>query len=299
MIRSFFRKSLFAFVICLSSMISFGQAVKEPPPSSEDWLKDYKPFRIAGNLYYVGSYDLTSFLITTPKGHILINTGVASSAQMIKAHVEELGFKMKDIRILLTNQAHHDHVGAMAEIKKMTGAKFMVDEKDAAVIKDGGVSDYYFSDFQKEPTFQSFRIDRLLKDKDTISLGGTKLTMLHHPGHTKGSCSFLVNVRDSARTYRVLIANMPSIIIDKKFSEVKSYPGMAGDYLYTIPAMAKLDFDIWVAAHASQFGLQEKRKETDGYDPSVFADKEDYKRRIEKLQAALDKKIAEDKSNGQ
>jgi len=297
MIHSFFRKLLPAFVICLSSLVSFAQAVKEPPPTTDDWLKDYQPFRIAGNLYYVGTYDLASYLITTPKGHILINTGVASSAQMIKRHVESLGFKMKDIRILLTNQAHHDHVGAMAEIRKMTGAKFMVDEKDAPVIKDGGVSDYYFSDFQKEPTFQSFKIDRLLKDRDTISLGGTKLTMLHHPGHTKGSCSFLIDVHDSARTYRVLIANIPSIIIDKKFSEVANYPGMQKDYLYTIPAMAKLDFDIWVAAHASQFGLQEKRKETDGYNPSVFADKEDYKQRIEKLQTKLDKKIAEESAN--
>jgi metallo-beta-lactamase class B len=240
----------------------------------------------------VGTYDLASYLITTPKGHILINTGIASSAPIIKTHVEALGFKMKDIRILLTNQAHYDHVGAMAAIKKATGAKFMADEKDAAVMADGGVSDYYFGG--SEPSFQPLRADRLLKDKDTITLGETNVVMLHHPGHTKGSCSYLVDVRDSARSYRVLIANIPSIIIEKKFSAITSYPGMAKDYAYTLNAMQKLDFDIWVAAHASQFDLHEKRKESDRYNPSVFTDKNNFRTRIAKLKAAYDKKLAEE-----
>jgi metallo-beta-lactamase class B len=285
-------KNLLALTLSLTAFVSFSQTVKEPAANSADWTKDYQPFRIAGNLYYVGTADLASYLITTPKGHILINTGIASSASQIKAHVEALGFRMKDIRILLTNQAHYDHVGAMAAIKKMTGAKFMADEKDAAVLRDGGVSDYYFGGSQ--PTFQPLKIDRLLKDKDTISLGGTKLQMLHHPGHTKGSCSYLLDVRDSARSYRVLIANMPSIIIDKKFSETTSYPGMAKDYAYTLQAMAALDFDLWVAAHGSQFDLLEKRKEGDAYNPGVFGDKENFRKHISALQEAFKEKMSKE-----
>ncbi len=291
MIRSVVNISLLTIVLCFSCFFSAAQTVKEPaaPP---DWTKDYQPFRIAGNLYYVGTYDLACYLITTSKGHILINTGIASSAPVIKAHVEALGFKMKDIRILLTNQAHFDHVGAMAAIKQMTGAKFMADEKDAGIMKDGGVSDYYFGG--SKPPFQPVKVDRLLTDKDTISLGGTKLLLLHHPGHTKGSCSYLVDVSDSARSYRVLIANMPSIIIEKKFSGISGYPGMSKDYAYTLAAMQQLDFDLWVAAHASQFDLHTIRKETDGYNPSAFADKENFKRGIAEINAAYDKKLSEE-----
>jgi len=283
---------LSALTVCLLHIASSAQTVKEPPATNDEWTRDYKPFRVAGNLYYVGTYDLACYLITTPKGHILINTGIASSAAIIKQHIEALGFNMQDVRILLTNQAHYDHVGAIAEIKKMTGAALMVDEKDAPVMADGGKTDYYFGG--SDPSFQPATADRLLKDRDTITLGGTNLVLLHHPGHTKGSCSYLVDVRDSARSYRVLIANMPSIIIETKFSAVTRYPGMVKDYAYTLDAMPKLDFDIWVAAHASQFDLHEKRKETDGYDPSVFADKKNFKRRIAKLKAAYKKKLAEE-----
>ncbi len=108
------------------------------------WILDYPPFRIAGNLYYVGSDDLACYLITTPKGHILINTGVAGSDTMIRRHVETLGFKFKDIRILLACHAHFDHVGAMAAIKQETKAKMMMEEQDAPLLEDGGSSDFDF-----------------------------------------------------------------------------------------------------------------------------------------------------------
>src|SRR6185437_13911358 len=112
------------------------------PNFDTTWVKDQEPFRIAGNLYYVGSYELCSYLITTPKGHILINTGIPGSDSMIRRHVEALGFKFTDIRILLTNQAHYDHVGAMAAIKKATHARLMIEEKDIPVMTDGGSSDF-------------------------------------------------------------------------------------------------------------------------------------------------------------
>ncbi len=183
-----------------------------------DWTKPYPPFQIAGNLYYVGTYDLGCYLITTDSGYILINTGLASSAATIKQSVEQLGFKFSDIKILLTTQAHYDHVGAMAAIKNETDARMMVDEKDAVVLADGGSSDYAMGG--KGALFQPVKADRLLRDRDTITLANMKLLILHHPGHTKGSCSFLFNVQDSKKKYRVLIANMPTIVVDKKLSEV-------------------------------------------------------------------------------
>lgn len=293
MLRKLFSSALLAAIALLSFHPSTAQTVKEPVPYTTDWTKPYAPFRIAGNLYYVGTYDLASYLITTPGGHFLINTGIASSASVIKANIESLGFKVKDVRVLLTNQAHYDHVGAMAAIKKMSGAQFMANSKDAQVMADGGQSDYLFGG--SDPSFEPVKADRLLNDGDTITLGGTTVTMLHHPGHTKGSASYRVDVRDNNRTYRVLIANMPSIVIDKKFSETTTYPGMADDYAYTLPSMQKLEFDIWVAAHASQFDLHKKRKAGDKYNPQIFSDRNLYLEKLAGLAAGYEEKKAEEK----
>jgi metallo-beta-lactamase class B len=244
------------------------------PNNDKTWNDSCEPFRIAGNLYYVGTYELSSYLLTTPKGHILINTGLAESVPMIKKNMEQLGFKMSDIKILLTTQAHYDHVAGMADIKKRTGAKMWVDEKDAAALADGGNSDYYMGG--KGPLFLPVKADKLLKDHDTISLGGTKLQLLHHPGHTKGSCSYLVTVKDEKKTYTVLIANIPTILGGTKLSGMPGYPDIGKDFGYTMEAMKNVQFDLWVASHTSQFDMHKKRKKGDAYNPEAFAGRSDY-----------------------
>ncbi len=270
-------KKSFVFTLILSLLIHLvtAQNVHEPSVTNHpDWTKPYPPFQIAGNLYYVGTYDLGCYLITTDNGHILINTGVASSAATIKQSVEQLGFNFSDIKILLTTQVHYDHVGAMAAIKNETGAQMMVDEKDADVLADGGSSDYVFGG--KGALFQPLKADRLLHDRDTIRLANMKVVMLHHPGHTKGSCSFLFDVKDKLKKYRVLIANLPTIVVDKKFSEVTAYPNIASDYAYTFRAMKNISFDIWLASHAGQFDLESKHKPGGAYNPDAFKDRQGY-----------------------
>jgi len=279
----------FATAFSFFSLMSYAQEVHEPQMNKPEWAAAYQPFRIAGNLYYVGTYDLASYLVTTPQGHILINTGLAASAPMIKANVEALGFKCSDIKILLTSQAHFDHVGAMAAIKKMTGAKFMVDAGDSAVVTDGGSSDYALGGHGL--MFQPVKIDRILHDKDVIELGGMKITMLHHPGHTKGSCSFLFDVKDNRRSYKVLIANMPTIVTEQNFNNIPAYPEITRDYTYTLAAMKKLRFDLWVAAHASQFDLHKKHKPGDAYNPAAFMDRKGYDEELADLQKELDEKL--------
>jgi metallo-beta-lactamase class B len=238
----------------------------------------------------VGTADLACYLITTSAGNILINTGLASSEQQITANIRALGFKVSDTKILLTTQAHFDHMGAMAAIKKITKAKMMVDEGDAAVAADGGLSDYDLKGDVR--TFRPVKADRILHNGDSIKLGNMKLTILHHPGHTKGSCSYLFDVKDNKRNYRVLIANMPTIVTDKKFSDISSYPGIANDYAYTLKAMKGLKFDLWLASHGIQFDLLSKHKPSSAYNPMVFADKKNYYDEINELQAEYDKKIA-------
>jgi metallo-beta-lactamase class B len=289
MLKYVLKKTILIIGLSFVSFLAFAQKVAEPKNMPYEWSKPYQPFQIAGNLYYVGSYDLACYLIVTPQGNILINTGLADSAPMIKANIEALGFKLTDIKILLTTQAHHDHMGAMAVIKKITGAKMMVDEKDADVVADGGNSDYAFGG--KGSTYEAVKAGRLLHNGDTIKLGNMQLVMLHHPGHTKGSSSFLFDVEDGQKHYKVLIANMPTIVTEKSFLNIPAYPDIAKDYAYTLDAMKKLSFDIWLSSHASQFGLHTKHKPGDGYNPAAFMDRNGYDAEILDLQNQFSKKI--------
>src|SRR4026209_2188149 len=161
-------------------------------PSTPDWTRAFPPFRIIGNIYWVGSYDLAIYLITTPQGNILINTGVGDTATQIKASVETLGFKITDTKILTATHGHFDHVAGMAELKRMTGARLVVSEPDKPLLETGGAADFRCVD-TPGARFEPAKVDQTFKDNDTISLGGTELTAHHHPGHTKGATSFTVN----------------------------------------------------------------------------------------------------------
>lgn len=280
------KKTGLIIILSVVGFLAFAQQAAESPDIPPEWSLPYPPFQIAGNLYYVGTYDLACYLIVTPAGNILINTGLAASTPLIKASIEALGFKFADIRILLTTQVHYDHMGAMAAVKKITGANMMVDEGDSEVMADGGRSDYSLVS-----PFDAVKADRLLRDGDIVTLGGMQLVMLHHPGHTKGSCSFLFDVKDESRSYKVLIANMPTIITEKNFSDIPAYPGISKDYEYTLGAMKTLSFDIWLSSHASQFELHRKHKPGDSYDPAAFMDKKGYDAAIADLQHQFSKKI--------
>ncbi len=255
--------------------------VHEPELDHPEWKQAYEPFRIAGNLYYVGTYDLASYLITTSKGHILINTGLASSADMIAKNIAALGFKAADIKILLTNQAHFDHMGGMAAMQKMSGAQMMADEGDVQVIEDGGSSDYIMGG--KGSLYEPVKVSRVLHNGDKITLGDMELTLLHHPGHTKGSCSYLFTVKDAKRSYRVLIANMPTALEEVIPSGMPTYPDVGKDFAYTYSTMPKVKFDIWFAAHASQYELHKKHKPGDKYNPEVFRDRKGYDAAVARL----------------
>ncbi len=278
--------------LIISSLISIrseAQKINEPQNVSAQWSQPYQPFRIVGNVYYVGTYDLACYLITTSEGNILINSGLAASTPIIKKNIEELGFKVADTKILLTTQAHYDHVGAFAEIQKLTGAKMFANEKDTDVLSDGGLSDYELG--KRGLTFKPIQVDRKLNHGDLIKLGTTQLIMLHHPGHTKGSSSFLLDVNDGAKTYKVLIANMPTIVTDRKFSDIPEYPEIANDFAYSFEALKKQSFDLWLSSHAGQFSMHSKHKPGYTYNPEAFADRSGYDKSLNELEAQYQKKL--------
>jgi metallo-beta-lactamase class B len=263
-------------------------------PQNADWTKPFPPFRIIGNIFWVGSYDLSTYLITTPQGHILINTGVGDTAKQIKASVEQLGFKITDTKILTATHGHFDHVAGMAELKRMTGARLVVSEPDKELLETGGAADFRFGD-TPGARFEAVKVDQTFKDNETISLGGTELTAHHHPGHTKGATSFTVNVQEAGKTYRVIIANMGSINPGVTVSGMPKYPGIAQDYARTFRAQKDMDIDIWLASHAAQFKMHEKYKPGDPFKADRFVDPAGFRQAVQQLEKVYVDQLAQER----
>src|SRR3954447_2867383 len=165
-----------------------------------DWTRPFPPFRIIGNIYWVGSYDLSTYLITTPQGNILVNTGVGDTAQQIRKSIEQLGFKLSDTRILTATHGHYDHVAGMAELKRLTGARVIVSEPDRPLLESGGKADFRFGS-SPGAQFEPVKVDSTFKDGESITLGGTTLVAHLHAGHTKGATSFTTDVQEGGKSY--------------------------------------------------------------------------------------------------
>src|SRR5437667_5357933 len=282
----------------LTSLLMFGCFALASPSLAQgdpNWTRPFPPFRIVGNLYWVGSYDLATYLITTPQGHILINTGVGETAQPIKASLERLRFNLADTKILTATHGHFDHVSGMAELKRMTGARLIVSEQDKELIESGGRLDFRFGD-TPGARFEPVKVDGTFKDGDTISLGRTVLTAHHHPGHTKGATSFTLNVRESGKTYRVVIANMGSINPGVSVSGMAKYPRITEDYARTFKAQKDMQIDVWLASHATQFKLHEKYKPGDAYNPDRFVDPQGFKAAVEQLEKTYREQLARERA---
>ena len=251
--------------------------------NNPEWTRPFPPFKIIGNIYWVGSYDLSTYLITTPQGHILVNTGIGDTAQKIKASVEQLGFSMRDVKILTTTHGHFDHVAGMAALKKMTGAALVTAALEKELLESGGKTDFRWGD-TLSARFDPVSVDRTFTDGEAISLGETRLTAHHHPGHTKGSTSFTTEVREEGKTYRVIIANLGSINPGVRVTGMPGYPGIEQDYARTFKVQKAMTPDVFLSSHAAQFGLHGKYKPGDAYDPGRFVDPAGFRRAVTELE---------------
>lgn len=277
--------------LILSIALSFPALAQQNP----DWVKPFPPFKILGNIHWVGTWDLSTYLITTPQGHILINTGLAETVPQIKANIEKLGFKLSDVKILTATHAHSDHVAGMAELKKTTGAKMIMSEQDSELLENGGKTDFRWGDMV-HTLFPPVKVDQKLKESQKISLGGTELTIHIHPGHTKGATSFTLDVREGGKTYRVVIANMASVNPGVNLKGMARYPGIAQEYARTFQDQKQMKIDVWLASHAAQFKLHEKYQPGATYNPERFVDPVGFHSAVERLekiyvdQLAIDRK---------
>ena len=245
----------------------------EPPGwrGPAEWSEPFPGHRVIGNLYAVGTADLSVFLITTDDGHILINTGLQDSTPLIRKNIESLGFRLQDVRILLAMQSHFDHTAALAEIKELTGAEMWATAGDAPVLADGGASDAQYGECAYS-RFPPVPVDKILADGDVIEIGGVRLTTHVHAGHTRGSSSYSMTVRENGRNYAVLIANMGSVNPGKRLVVQPTYAGVADDFAATFRRQKAMQVDVWVAAHGSQYRRDEKYTPGQDYSADTFVD---------------------------
>jgi metallo-beta-lactamase class B len=278
------RRALFTVVLTTSSLTA-------PAPSNPNWTTPLTPFRIAPSLYYVGSRDLASYLITTPAGDILINSNLVSSPPQIRHSVEQLGFHFSDIKILLISHAHSDHAAGSAEILKQTHAKYMVMDADVSSIETGG-----HTDFAHFKPFPPAHVDRTLHDGGTVQFGGITLTGHKTAGHTPGCTTWTTQVIENGRPLNVVIVCSVTALDEYRLAaspgHPASYPGIAQDFAHTFTELEALPCDIFLSSHGEYFGLLQKvaRMQIEGQ--SVFIDPEGYKRAIAHSRAAFEADLA-------
>ena len=263
-------RRFFSIAILLSASIHLAAA---PNPA---WTNPFPPFRIAGNLYYVGSEDLASYLIVTPQGDILINSSLESSVPLIRRSVETLGFKFSDIKILLISHAHYDHCAGSARIKQLTGARYYVMDADVSVVESGGKTDFNYG---ADPAmrFPPTHVDRVLHDGDTVRFGGSVLTARLTPGHTKGTTTWTMDETEAGRTLHVVIVGSPNVNAGYKLVGNKAYPHIAEDYRHSFQVLNSLPCDIFLGAHGAYFGLAAKYPRFKAGDSNAFVDPASYK----------------------
>jgi metallo-beta-lactamase class B len=262
--------------------------------ANPDWTEPFPPFRIADNLYYVGSKGLANYLVTTPQGNILINSDMEANVPLIEASIEKLGFKFKDTKILLISHAHWDHDAGSAMIKEMTGANYMVMDADVAVVESGGKADFAYNsaEFLYRPT----KVDRVLHDGDEVRLGGAVLVAHLTPGHTKGCTTWTMAVTDRGKTYNAVILGSPNVNPGYKLVGNKAYPEIAEDYERMWRVLKTLPGELFLGAHGSYFGLEEKYPLLKEGSANPFVDPSGYKKYIAQKEQDFRTELAKQKT---
>jgi metallo-beta-lactamase class B len=257
------------------------------------WDEPFPPHRIADNLYYVGTRGLSSYLITTPQGHILINSSFERSVPLIRAAVEKLGFKFTDVKILLESHAHGDHMQGNFLVKELTGAKIWVMKQDVDFVESGGAGQYvYFgrgpSRQKKGGGWKAVKVDHVIKDGEKIRFGNATITALLTPGHTLGCTTYVMDVTDNGKKYNVVIIGSPNVNPGYKLVNNSDYPGMSQDFARTFKVLKSLKPDIYLGAHGNYYRMEDKYAKLKPGAANPFVDPEGYKAYVaEKEQAYL------------
>ncbi|HYN07363.1 MAG TPA: subclass B3 metallo-beta-lactamase [Vicinamibacterales bacterium] len=263
--------------------------------TSPDWTEPFPPFRIAGNLYYVGSKGLATYLITTSQGHILINSALEANVPLIRTSVEKLGFKFADVKILLISHAHWDHNAGSAAIKALTGATYLVMDADVSAVESGGKTDFQYGNVPATH-YPPTKVDRVLHDGDEVKLGGAVLVAHLTPGHTKGCTTWTMRVEEAGKTYDVVIVGSPNVNPGYQLVRNVAYPEIAADYERTFRVLKALPCDIFLGAHGSYFDLETKYARLNEAGRRPFIDPDGYRKYVADREQAFRIELAKQKS---
>jgi metallo-beta-lactamase class B len=258
-----------------------------------DWINPFPPHRVMGNLYYVGSEGLASYLITTPNGNILINSSLEQSVPLIQASIEKLGFKFSDTKILLISHAHWDHCAGSAKIIQMTGAKYMVLDADVPVVESGGKKDFRYGN-DASTFYPPAKVDRVLHDGDEVKLGNAVLVAHKTAGHTKGCTTWTMKVRDdkTGTTYNAVIVGSPNVNPGYKLVNNAEYPQIAQDYEHEFAVLKALPCDIFLGAHGAYYDMAAKYPKLNAAGENPFIDPAGYKAYIADRESAFKEELA-------
>ncbi len=244
--------------------------------------------RVVGNVYYVGSKALATYLITTPEGHVLINSGFEETVPLIRVAVESLGFKMKDVKLILASHAHSDHVAGHALLKEMTGAKVFVMRGDEGVIASGGEGQYLYTSSRWKPC----AVDRVLEDGEEVKLGGVTLVARRTPGHTRGCTTWTWKVADGDKKYDVVVIGSPNVNPGYRLVDNKDYPEIADDFAKTFAILKSLPCDVFLGAHGDYYGMIAKYERMTA-EKNPFVDPEGYRAYVDSKEKEFRRKLAE------
>jgi len=273
---SIVKQTIVALLVLTASLVA---------QTNPDWHREFPAFKIAGNLYYVGTADLAVYLINTPQGNVLINSDFPEDVPLIRKSVEGLGFKYGDTKILLISHAHGDHDAAVGLIKKDTGARLMVMDADVPAEESTG------------PGRPAAHVDRVLHDRDVVELGGSRLTAHLTPGHTKGCTTWTMQVDEGGRKLNAVIIGSPNVNPGYVLVGNASYPRIADDYVKTFSVLESLPVDLFLGAHGGYFGMKAKYDRLKDGGANPFIDPAGYKAYVAERKATFQKEWDRQKQN--
>jgi len=277
-------------VVILLSAAAVAPVAQPAQAAGGDFLLPFPAHHVIANIYFVGSKSLGIYLLSTPQGHILINAGLEDSVPMIQQSVEKLGFRFSDIKILLISHAHFDHDAGAERIKKLTGAKYMVMDSDVPVVESGGKKDFFYS-HTPGMLYPAAKVDRVLHDGDTVTLGDTVLTAHLTPGHTKGCTTWTTKAHEGGESYDVVIVGSPNVNEGYKLVNNAAYPQIASDYEKTFGVLRSLRCDVFLGAHGSYYAMESKYARVTAH-ANPFIDPEGYQQYVNEREQAFRAELA-------
>ena len=263
------------------------RAQEDVEDTLRNWSQPFEPRRIIANVYYVGSNLISSFLIVTPAGHILIDTGHVQMLPQVEANIEKLGFKLKDVKLLLNSHAHFDHCGGFAEFKRQTGATVIASKLDGDLMTRGGAGDFFWGDASP---YTPVKPDRIVADGDQVELGGVSLTAHLTPGHTKGCTTWTMRVNENGKDYDVLFLCGLTVSLYKLTNNIE-YPNIVADARSSLMKLRGMHADVLLAAHGFWFDLEGKVTRQRVGAPNPFIDSGELGRHLNEMEQDLEQAL--------